>query len=136
MEYLAQLVPGLSRVALMSSGLAEALAWQTEALILGATGSLIHPTHGGVPAANRVPVAFFSKESAQARGLLSYGLSYNGLGRETATLLGKILKAARPADLPVEQPTEYELVVNQTTTRALGIAIPGNRPTGDGVRSM
>jgi ABC-type uncharacterized transport system substrate-binding protein len=55
---------------------------------------------------------------------MSYGVSSNGTGRTAATLVDKILKGARPANLPVEQPTVYELVVNQTTAQALGIMIP------------
>jgi putative ABC transport system substrate-binding protein len=105
--------------------LAEALALQTQASMLGATG-FTDPTPRVVEfqVQKQIPVAFFSKESVRAGGLLSYGPSLNGLGRETATLVGKLLNGARPADLPVEQPTEYELVINQTTAQALGIPIP------------
>jgi len=64
------------------------------------------------------------REGADAGGLLSYGPNFAAGARRIATYVDKILKGARPADLPLEQPTTFELVVNLTTANALGLTIP------------
>jgi putative ABC transport system substrate-binding protein len=104
--------------------LAEALAWQADAMMAGGL-PIADPTARFVEfqLQNRIPWAFIAKEQAQAGGLLSYGPSQNGIGRTGATLVDRIIKGAKPADLPVEQAAEYELVVNQTTAKALGITV-------------
>jgi putative ABC transport system substrate-binding protein len=73
---------------------------------------------------NRIPVISSTSEFAHAGGLMSYGPNTTDLYRRAASYLNKILKGVKPADLPVEQPTKLELVVNLLTAEALGIAIP------------
>ena len=75
-------------------------------------------------AKGRLPVIYEGPEFAEAGGLLAYGPRYDDLFRRSAAFVDKILKGARPADLPVEQPTRFDLVLNLKTARALGLAIP------------
>ena len=64
------------------------------------------------------------REYAEAGGLLAYATDLNDLARRAATFVEKILKGAKPADLPVEQPTKFELVINMRTAKALRLTIP------------
>jgi putative ABC transport system substrate-binding protein len=73
---------------------------------------------------NRLPAMFFFREFADAGGLMSYGPNFGELFRRAATYADKILKGAKPADLPVEQPTKFEFVINLKTAKALGVTIP------------
>jgi putative tryptophan/tyrosine transport system substrate-binding protein len=73
---------------------------------------------------HRLPSAGGSKEYAVAGGLFSYGADYPDLFRRAAVFVDKILKGAKPADLPVEQPTTFELIINLKTAKALGLTIP------------
>jgi putative tryptophan/tyrosine transport system substrate-binding protein len=72
----------------------------------------------------RLPTAFAQREYVEAGGLMSYGSNFGQLFLRAATYVDKVLKGARPADLPIEQPTTFELVINLRTARALGVTIP------------
>jgi putative ABC transport system substrate-binding protein len=72
----------------------------------------------------RLPTLFSNREQIQAGGLMSYGPSVPDMFHRTADLVDKILRGAKPGDIPVEQPTKFELVINLTTARALGLTIP------------
>ena len=73
---------------------------------------------------NRLPAASVQRELAEAGFLLTYGADIRDLFRRSAVFVDKIFKGAKPADLPVEQPTKFELVINLKTAKALGIIVP------------
>ena len=75
-------------------------------------------------AQTHIAALFAAREFVDVGGLLSYGPSYPGMFRRAASYVDKILKGVKPADLPVEQPTKFELVVNLRTAKAIGLAIP------------
>jgi putative ABC transport system substrate-binding protein len=75
-------------------------------------------------AASHLPALFPEKEVAEAGGLIAYGPSVPASFRRAAAYVDKILGGEKPSDLPVEQPTKFELVVNLQTARAIGITIP------------
>ena len=74
--------------------------------------------------AARLPTMYVQREYVEAAGLMSYGTNYPDLNRRAADYVDKILRGAKPGDIPVEQPTKFELVVNLTTAKALGLKIP------------
>lgn len=75
-------------------------------------------------ARHRLPTAYPYREGPEAGGLLSYGTSIPAAWYRAAVYVDKILRGAKPAELPVEQPTTFELIVNEKTAKALGLTIP------------
>jgi putative ABC transport system substrate-binding protein len=75
-------------------------------------------------ARSRLPAAYGTRPTVEAGGLMSYGPSVRDLFRRSATFVDNILKGAKPGELPVEQPTKFELVINTKTAKALGLTIP------------
>jgi len=75
-------------------------------------------------AQHRLPTMAWQRDMTEAGGLMSYGANLSDLARRAAYFVDKILKGAQPADLPVEQPTKFELVINLKTSRTLGLTIP------------
>lgn len=99
---------------------------RTDALLVLADPVLyVHAARiADLAAKHRLPAVGAAREFADAGGLMTYGPNYSDAYRRAATYVDKILKGARPADLPVEQPTKFELVINAKTARALGVTIP------------
>jgi putative ABC transport system substrate-binding protein len=73
---------------------------------------------------SRLPAIYWRSDFVEAGGLMSYGTSQNDLDRRAATYVDKILKGTKPADLPVEQPTKFELVINLKTAKQIGLTVP------------
>ena len=73
---------------------------------------------------HRLPTMFTFKHYVDGGGLMSYGVEFPTMWRRTADYVARILKGAKPADLPIEQPTKFELIVNLKTAKALGVTIP------------
>jgi putative tryptophan/tyrosine transport system substrate-binding protein len=98
------------------------------ALIVAQDSFLIQqgPLIAALASKHRLPSIFSNREYAAAGGLMSYGQNQNDVFRRAAIYVDKILKGAKPADLPVEQPTKFELVINMKTAKLLGIKIPNS----------
>jgi putative ABC transport system substrate-binding protein len=78
---------------------------------------------GSLALGARLPGMYVAREFAEAGGLMSYGPNYPGLFRRAADYVDRILRGAKPADLPVEQPTKFDLVINLKTAKALGLDV-------------
>jgi putative ABC transport system substrate-binding protein len=117
----------VGRVDDFESSFAEAQERGAEALMV--VGSPLFYVHRArlteLSAKHRMPTIYAQREFVvSAGGLMSYGADYGHLFRRAATYVDKILKGAKPGDLPIEQPTKFELVINRRTAGALGLTIP------------
>jgi putative ABC transport system substrate-binding protein len=75
-------------------------------------------------ARNRLPAVFPAREFVEAGGLIAYAVNYPDLYLQLATFVDKIFKGTKPGELPVQQPTKFELVINLKTAKALGLEVP------------
>ena len=98
---------------------ADALFVVTDALVAANRTRIITPALSG-----RLPTISQSRDHVQAGGLMSYGPNFPDAWRRAADLVDKILRGAKPADIPIEQPTKFDLVINPTTAQAIGLTIP------------
>jgi putative ABC transport system substrate-binding protein len=83
-----------------------------------------HKRIAGLAIKSRLPSMYFTREFVDAGGLMSYGADRADSYRRVAYFIDRILKGAKPADLPVEQPTKFELVINLKTAKQIGLTIP------------
>ena len=118
--------PDVRRVEDLAPAFETARAQQADALIVSndtvtqAHRVLIVELAGSL----RLPAIYPSREFVDTGGLIMYGVNYPDLYRRAAIYVDKILKGAKPGDLPIEQPTKFEMVINLKTAKSLGLAIP------------
>jgi putative ABC transport system substrate-binding protein len=103
-----------------------AVRQHVDALVIGIDGltQMHQQTIVDLVARNRLPAAHPARDFVEAGGLIAYGVNYPDLYFRFASFVDKIFKGAKPADLPIEQPTKFELAINLKTAKALGLAIP------------
>jgi putative ABC transport system substrate-binding protein len=126
-ELLLQLVPlDVRNAEQLSGAFAAATSWSAQALLVlpDYVFYVARAQLGQLAAEHRLPALYTAREYADAGGLLSYGASQSDLYRRAASFVDRILNGARPGDLPVEQPSTFELVANQTTAQQLGLTFP------------
>jgi putative ABC transport system substrate-binding protein len=116
------------RVEELDTAFAALAQTRADALLVVDDGLVLSPSRGGriaaLVATSRLPAMYSWREFVDAGGLMSYGPSFRDTDRRAATYVHKILQGAKPADLPVEQPTKFELVLNLRTAKVLGITMP------------
>jgi putative ABC transport system substrate-binding protein len=99
---------------------------RTDALVV--TGDTFFATQRNqlvtLAARHAIPAIYQRREYAQAGGLITYGTNFSDMFRQTGSYAGRILKGAKPTDLPIIQPTRFELVINRKTAKILGLQIP------------
>jgi putative ABC transport system substrate-binding protein len=99
---------------------------RVQAIVMSVDATIQHqaPRITALAIQNRLPAMYGSREFVEAGGLMSYAVHFPDLYRRAATYVDRILRGAKPAELPVEQPTKFEFVINLRTARALGLTIP------------
>jgi putative ABC transport system substrate-binding protein len=106
-----------------------AVKGQADAVLVRVPSPILSPRRAEIAALavkNRLPVIYEEAETVEAGGLMSYGVNLTDLYRRAATYVDKILKGRKPAELPVEQPTKFEFVINLKATKQIGLTIPPN----------
>jgi putative tryptophan/tyrosine transport system substrate-binding protein len=106
-----------------------AVKGRADAVLMMAAGPILNPHQKEITelmVKNRLPVIYRSRDPVEAGGLMSYGVNLNDLDRRAATYVDKILKGRNPADLPVEQPKKFELIINLKAAKQIGLTIPPN----------
>jgi len=94
--------------------------------VTGSIGSPHRKKIADLAVSSRLPVMYFQPEDVEAGGLMSYSVDFTDLDRRAATYVDKILKGRKPADLPVEQATKFEFIINLKTAQQIGLTIPPN----------
>jgi putative ABC transport system substrate-binding protein len=123
LQYLDVLSPKDIEIAFQAAGRGRAGA----VLVFSGPVFNLHRTQTvGLAVKNRLPAIYYIPEYVHDGGLMSYGVSFTDLFRRAAIYVDRILKGAKPADLPVEQPTKFELVINLKTPKQIGLTIPPN----------
>ena len=104
----------------------RAVRQHVDGLLIGADGltQMHQKTIIELVARNRLPAAYPAREFVEAGGLIAYAVNYPGLYFRFATFVDKIFRGVAPSELPVEQPTKFELVINAKTAKSLGLTIP------------
>jgi putative ABC transport system substrate-binding protein len=106
----------------LSKGRADAVV----IMVAGAVASAHRKQILELAVKSRLPIVYPQVTYVEAGGLMTYGVRLTDLDRRAATYVDKILKGAKPADLPVEQPTKFELVINLKAAKQIGLTIPPN----------
>lgn len=107
----------------------DAVKGRADAVLFRVPGPFVSPHRTEVAALavkSQLPVIYESAQEVDAGGLMSYGVNANDLYRRAATYVDKILKGTKPADLPVEQPTKFEFIINLKAAKQIGLTIPPN----------
>jgi putative ABC transport system substrate-binding protein len=107
----------------------DAAKGRADAVLFRVPSPILSPHRTNVAALaveSRLPVMYESAQDVEAGGLMSYGVTANDLYRRAATYVDKILKGAKPAELPVEQPMKFELIINLKAAKQIGLTIPPN----------
>ena len=124
LQYIDVLVPEDIETAFRAAG----KGWADAVLMMvaGFVANLQRKEIGELAVKSRLPAIYYRSDFVEAGGLMSYGVSQPDLDRRAATYVDKILKGTKPADLPVEQPTKFEFIVNLKAAKQIGLTIPPN----------